>query len=468
MSSRVTRLGLTVVVMVSSAGLLPAQARLTGTVRDTTGAPIAGVEVIVSGISRTTTTDRNGAFRLDGIPAGTTTVTTRRLGYAAQGTVLRLVNGDNTMPDVVLTVVARELDTVSTREQQLWRERPLLREFEENRKIGMGQFITRADFAKNQGGFISPMLEKMRGIVVVRGPYAKTWIANRYMPSVGRFELEDYAGGTLSPAFPDPRINYCYPDIYLDYTKISSKGVAPNIGRFNPDQLEAMEVYLGPAETPSRYASGLTSCGVIVLHTRAVDSKPRVVALRSQDVPTRARVLVNVSAAAGHPGANCVECGIGSAFDGMVGYTLGDRWVLGGRYAKWSGSTNGSQSLSLTTANLEWYPHPEPARVKWFMNVGLGAMSVDLRSQPTESVIDEYTGGRLLATTLGTGVDVTLMRRFVITPFLAHSRNVRGTVQQNHCVSLFPANGPVVTDCSAANVPAIFTFTQLGTRIGWR
>ena len=455
-------------VMLSAARELAAQARLTGTVRDTTGAPIAGVEVIVSGISRTTTTDRTGAFRLEGLPAGTATVTTRRLGYAAQGTVLRLVNGDNTMPDVVLTVVARELDTVSTREQQLWRERPLLREFEENRKLGMGQFITRAEFAKNQGGFISPMLDQRRGIVVVRGPYAKTWIANKYMPSVGCFELEDYAGGTLSPAFPDPRCNYCYPDVYVDYAKISSRGVAPNVARFSPDQLEAMEIYLGPAETPTRYASGPTSCGAVVLHTRAVDSKPRVVGLRRPDQPTRARFLVNVSAAAGHPGANCVECGIGSAFDAMLGYTLNDRWVLGGRYAKWSGAANGPQSLSLTTANLEWYPHPEPARVKWFMNVGLGVMTVDLRSQPSREVVDGYTGSGMPSTSFGTGVDISMMHRVVLTPFISHSRNFGGDARMNHCISQFPTNAPVSTECFPIRSNPTFTFTQLGTRIGWR
>src|SRR4051812_43831880 len=105
MSSRVERLVGTVVMMVAAASTLAAQARITGTVRDTTGAPISGVEVSASGTSRTATTDRTGAFRLEGVAIGTTTITARRLGYAAQGTVLRLVAGDNTLPDVVLTAV---------------------------------------------------------------------------------------------------------------------------------------------------------------------------------------------------------------------------------------------------------------------------------------------------------------------------------------------------------------------------
>jgi hypothetical protein len=311
------------------------------------------------------------------------------------------------------------------------------------------------------------MLDKMRGVVVVRGARSRTWLGNKYIPSVGTCTtLEDWGGEPISP--PGANCNYCFPDVYLDYTKISSSRTAVNIAQFNPDQLEAMEVYLGAAETPMRYASGLTGCGVIVLHTRAVESKPRVIAQRPQTGPTRSKFLVNVSAAAGHPGANCTACGFGSAFDGSVGYTLSDRWVVGGRYAKWAGSRNAPQSLSMKTVNLEWYPHPEPGRVKWFTNVGVGAMTVDLHSQTNGEVYDEYTGGGLPSAMFGTGADITLMRRLVLTPFLSHSRNFGGQVRMNHCISQFPTSGPVSTACFPVPANRHFTFTQLGTRVGWR
>lgn len=473
MSDRVAKQVLTVAVtMAMGAGTLAAQSRLTGTVRDTTGAPIAGVEISATGLQRTATTDRSGTFRLDGIPVGSTTITARRLGYAPQSTILRIGAGDNTLPDIILTVIPRELDTVSTREQQLWRERPLLREFAENQRLGMGQFITRADFEKNRGGFLSPMLDQRRGMIVVRGPKSATWIGNKYLPIVSGTdgdctELEDYAGGPLSPA--GANCNYCFPDVYLDYAKISTKGAATNIGRFNPDMLEGMEIYLGAAETPPRYASGLTSCGVIVLHTRAVDRQQRRIAA-AQDGPTRSRVLVNVSGAAGHPGAWCDACGLGSTVEATAGYTFRDRWVVGGRYARWTGEANGSQSLSMRTVNLEWYPHPEPARLKWFLNAGVGKMDVSLRSQPDRENLETFTGKGLPMTSIGTGLDVAIFGRLVITPFASLARNFGGQTSRNHCTSQFRADGTVSTVCLdfPKLVQPTFTFTQLGTRFGWR
>jgi hypothetical protein len=471
MSDRAAKQGLTVgLLMAIGAGALAAQSRLTGTVRDTTGAPIAGVEISATGLQRTATTDRSGAFRLDGIPVGSATITARRLGYAPQSTVLKIAAGENSLPDIVLTVIPRELDTVSTREQQLWRERPLLREFEENRRLGMGQFITRAEFARNQGGFISPMVEKMRGVIVVRGGRSGMWIANRYIPVADNecTTLEGLDnGGIVTPAGANCR--YCFPDVYLDYTRISSRKTAPNIGSFSPDALEAMEVYLGGAETPMRYASGLTACGVVVLHTRAVGNNARRIAA-AQNGPTRSRFLANVSASAGHPDVACYNCGLGSTFVASAGYTFRDRWVLGGQYTRWTGNEHGPQSLSIRTVNVEWYPHPEPARVKWFINAGFGQMRVDLVSQPDSENTDAYKGSRLPTTVLGTGVDVAVLRRFVVTPYVSLARNFGGLASREHCNSQFRSDGTVVTACSVYPTPVqpVFTFWQMGTRFGWR
>lgn len=52
-----------------------------GHVRDTEGAPLAGVEVMVESPRRSTTTDAGGAFRIDSLSEGTRRLLVRRIGY---------------------------------------------------------------------------------------------------------------------------------------------------------------------------------------------------------------------------------------------------------------------------------------------------------------------------------------------------------------------------------------------------
>jgi hypothetical protein len=443
-----------------------AQGRLTGVVRDTLGAPMPGVEVTVQGVARPATTGPTGAFEFQGIKVGTVAVTMRRLGYAPQSSIVKIVAGENTLPDITLTAVPRQLDTVVTREQQLWRERPLLREFEENRKLGLGQFITRADLAKLQGSYLTQAFDSRRGLIVVRalsGGVGRAWLANKYIPNVGNCsELEDLGRSQTAP--PGAACNYCFPTVYLDYTRLSSGHTVPNVSQFNPDQLEGVEIYLGAAETPMRYASGFSSCGVVVFHTRAVEAKPRVIAVK-QTEPTRARFFASTSVSAS---ARCFDCARGAAMDVALGYTLRDRWVLTGRYASWSTAYGDDQSMRLSQALVEWYPHPEPARVKWFLNAGGGLMSIDIDRQD-QDVTDHFSAGALPSMVVGTGVDITLVQRLVVTPFFSFSRSMLGSAEHTRCVRTVLVDGSVEYPCyRVTNEPGTYSLRQLGARIGWR
>ena len=469
MSRRLSWRCLAVALALAGAGRLEAQARLTGVVRDTTGAPIAGVDVSVQGISRTATTDRNGAFQISGIPTGTAAVTIRRLGYAPQTQIMRFVDGDNPLPDVVLTALPRELDTVTTREQELWRMYPNLREFEDNRRMGLGQFVTRQQLAAHQGGFMTPLFNQMRGLTVIRSATVSSnaWLANRYVPSTSCTILEDrLPGERLSPS-GDANCNYCFPTVFLDNSRLTSLGTAANIGRFSPDQLQAIEVYLGAAETPSRYSDVQSGCGVVVFHTRVADVKPRVIVNR-QDFPTRSRFLANASISSGKSGAGCDGCGSGPAHDVTLGYTLRDRWVVSGRYAGWNGNRGGSQSIILRQLLLEWYPHPDPGPFKWFINAGGGSMRVDLQTSHLPDYTERFTAGGLPSFVLGTGVDIAVVRRFVFAPFVSHTRSIGGQALQARCFDEIGPNGVENTCYTLSSQPRTFTLTQFGTRIGWR
>lgn len=465
--------------LVVAAGSLSAQGRLTGTVRDTAGAPIIGAEIVVDGVTGLATTNRSGAFEVRGIKPGPASVTVRRLAYAPQTMVVKIVDGDNnTLPDIVLTMVPRQLDTVLTREQELWRERPLLREMEENRRIGLGQFVTRAELARNQGGFLKQHFNQMRGLVVVtqQGEQSgRFWLGNKYLAFPGYCtELEDNPGAVrlLPPVPGGANCFYCFPTVYLDYSRISSGKTAPNMARFNPDQLEGMEIYLGAAETPMRYSSGFSSCGVIVLHTRAVDSKRRIIAAK-QAHPTRSRVYASASVSAG---ARCFDCNRGPSGDVSLGYTFRDRWVLAGRYATWSNTEGEPQNLRLRQALVEWYPKRDPGRVKWFLNAGLGVMSADMRTlgedntqRANNDVRDHYVGSGLKSMVMGTGVDIGLVSRFVLTPFFSYTRTLSGQLDHTRCTNVFLDDGTREWQCfGPVTEPGGYNLRQLGLRFGWR
>ena len=53
-----------------------------GVVKDSSGAPIANAQVIVTALNRVTTTNAAGAFTLRGLPAGTYHLSAMLIGYA--------------------------------------------------------------------------------------------------------------------------------------------------------------------------------------------------------------------------------------------------------------------------------------------------------------------------------------------------------------------------------------------------
>jgi iron complex outermembrane receptor protein len=82
----------------------PVTPRVTGTVADTAGTPLANVQIVVGGINRTTTTNEQGRFVLVGLPAGTYHADALLIGYQrADFEIVVPASG----PDVTITVTMR-------------------------------------------------------------------------------------------------------------------------------------------------------------------------------------------------------------------------------------------------------------------------------------------------------------------------------------------------------------------------
>jgi hypothetical protein len=83
-----------------------------GVVTDTELAPVAGVEVLIAGGSRTATTDARGRFVLDSVPEGKVRLTVRRVGYLALHPTITVPQSPGDMLQVILLPFAQQLEPI--------------------------------------------------------------------------------------------------------------------------------------------------------------------------------------------------------------------------------------------------------------------------------------------------------------------------------------------------------------------
>lgn len=243
-------------------------------VTDTTAPrPVAGAEVLITEIDRSERTDSRGAFRLRDIPPGTYEVVVRRPGFGAASSRLTFSPNGIVQRRVVLTAMTTLSEVVVSAS----RPDPRMQLFEENRRLGLGQFITRADLARHDGtSRLGDVLAAMKTVQVL-SQGTRAWLSS----TRGRSSVSKRCT-PLEDAIPDGRrfvsvdgavadCNSCYPVVYIDRALVFNGGpgaVAPDINRFLTEQVEAVEYYASPAQVPAEYSGLNTHCGVLVVHTR--------------------------------------------------------------------------------------------------------------------------------------------------------------------------------------------------------
>lgn len=231
-------------------------ATFTGTVLvDGTQQPIPDVEVAVPYYSMGVRTNDRGKFRLTGIPPGTHQVLARRLGYGPVDTGITFEANQTIERSLLLSRVV-VIDSVL-----VTAERPVPGEFQENRKLGLGLFLTRTDLAKQDGRQFSEVLRPLPGLRVVEGRGNRAWIAANRGQRGGKCVEREGA---------DPACE-CFAQVYLDNLPLyrgNEGGIVPDINRIAPEQIEAIEYYAGPSQTPPKYSSPNAGCGVLVIWTR--------------------------------------------------------------------------------------------------------------------------------------------------------------------------------------------------------
>jgi len=236
------------------------RAAISGSVRDVAGKPIAGATLQIGKSNSSTRSDSAGRFRLFDVPMGRYEITARAAGYVPASTSV-LVNGEaDVVCDFALTVSVPRLDSLVTRADAIDFR---MSEFEEHRVLGLGKFVTRLQLDAQRGQSMATILAKVNSVGIVRGMGNRGWILSRRMPGGNLYipeKTERFQG----------MVKGCYAQVYLD-SQLMNPGQPTepfDVNTVSADQLEGVEWYAGPSQTPAKYARLNSACGVYVMHTR--------------------------------------------------------------------------------------------------------------------------------------------------------------------------------------------------------
>lgn len=239
-----TALGLAAALAKPGVAQAPRPATIGGRVVDkTTRMPIVSAQV---GTSDTlyVTSDSLGRFVLTGLAPGPTRLVVRASGFPVARLELTLRAGDDLEPVIQLDSTAggqaeaQVLPRVAvTTTASLG---PRFADFERRQKTGRGQYLTREQIARAGNSSLQETLRTMRGVNVDCGGGGGCYIRMARAPM------------------------RCLPEYIVD------ERVDNSFGPRTPLQdIEAVEVYTGPADVPGEFAGRNAGCGVIVIWTKS-------------------------------------------------------------------------------------------------------------------------------------------------------------------------------------------------------
>ena len=140
-------------LMLLSLSALPLSAQtdgaiVTGVVKDTLGAPIAGAEVFVGRTDRPVVTNEHGRYRLVGAPTGPRWVAARKIGFSPVRHSVRLAEHETQVVDLVMTALPVKLPELKVVEQSGMKRTRLQDFWDRSRTSFGGYFVTAEDLER--------------------------------------------------------------------------------------------------------------------------------------------------------------------------------------------------------------------------------------------------------------------------------------------------------------------------------
>lgn len=140
-------------------------------VSDPQDEPIANAEVVLTSSGRTTRTDSSGRFRLESVATGNHVLSIRSVGFVAVDRTVAMSEEGADVEIKVRMVRAEVLDTMKVKATRV-----TIQSFEDNRRVGLGHFLTREDLAKRESSNLSDIIRTLPSVKVNQvGTHA--WLA---------------------------------------------------------------------------------------------------------------------------------------------------------------------------------------------------------------------------------------------------------------------------------------------------
>jgi hypothetical protein len=245
----------------------------------TTGAFLPGVQVRIASLKMAQVTDSMGQTRLTGIGDGTYVIEARRVGYAPLSAPVLVHREDSVEVVLLLRAKATQLDTMLVTSSEVSAH---LREFEERRVRGVGQFVTAAQIDSVPGSTLQALLEgKVHGVTATGQTAGGLHVVS------GRMSTNDAlrpGSGGVAP---------CWPVVYLDGAQlVDDTGRGPDIGFINLVSIGGIEYY-APSEVPPQYrGNGPLQNGAALGRSAQVTSRGTLNGIGGESSPSCGVMLI--------------------------------------------------------------------------------------------------------------------------------------------------------------------------------
>jgi hypothetical protein len=223
--------------------VLKGNGMLRGVVKSATGKPVRGARVVMWGSGRVDSTNANGQFAMQTLPAGSYTLEARAIGYLPKRAVVDIPDGSEGVADIAMDVFVPTIDTVRVRADR--NARDPFAEFDKRKRQGFGYFIDDAQLNRRNPMYMSDAVRTIPGISITPQDLGGDKVLMRGMAGSGS----------------------CIPAIFLNGLRAASDtGILDEI--VNPQDVRAIEVYSRTGSTPAQFTSS-NGCGSIVIWTGA-------------------------------------------------------------------------------------------------------------------------------------------------------------------------------------------------------
>lgn len=253
--------------------VLSTAARLLGrvvSVREEEG--VAGVVVRIRDTGQAALTDESGHFTFDSISPGALRLETSHMAYRPSEGAVAVSGGETVRVEIRVAEEVLDLPPLVVTA----RARPLLmpermRGFYSRQARGLGTFIGREQLVERPAARVTDVLRDVPFLRVTSTGGRSTIIRGR---KAGGAPVAAGIGTNKNP--------YCFPMIYLDGTKLSTRTealadlheVINIIDNIPASQIAGIEAYSGAASIPGEFAGLDTACGVIAVWTDVSDHSP--------------------------------------------------------------------------------------------------------------------------------------------------------------------------------------------------